>query len=179
IVKSFSNSVVTSKEAIRHFLSDDIEYYHINSMSADDIKILMLASSAISFIFESVHFKGKRLIDAGGTDFGNIPITPLYDNGCKEMYVAPLDNRFNINKIKNFKDNVNAETAFPNCKFTVIKPSKDLGFMLDFSKHRFNKNFNLGESDSTKILKDKIHYDRIRARSQYINEVVKIYKKYN
>lgn len=141
---------VSNTEIIRHFFTGDVEYYHINSMNVDDIKALMLASSAISFVYESVHFNGKRYIDAGGTDLGNNPIKPLYDNNCKNCILVPLDHRFNINKISRsnkINDYVDAEKLYPNIDFKVIKPSKNLGFILDFSKYRFKKNFNLGEND--------------------------------
>lgn len=158
---------------------NDIEYYHVNSMSVDDIRTLMLASSAVSLVYDSVHYNDKRYIDAGWANFGNVSIIPLYKNGCKEIYVAPLDDKFNLNKIgkRRHGDFINAEVYFPNCEFTVIKPSKNLGFFLNFDKHTFEKNFKLGESDTSKILKDKLHEENMKLKLQYTQELVKRHKK--
>ena len=172
------------KEINRHFSTKDIndfDYHHINLMSIEDTIDILLASSAISLVYGSVYLNDERHIDAGATDFGNVPIIPLYNrNKCKEIYVVPLDNKYDIKKINKkilTKDTVNAEEYYENRKFTVIKPSKNLGLTFDLKKDRLDKNFKLGESDATKILKDKLHYENMKQKLQYTKELVKRYKK--
>lgn len=140
-------------ELAKYFGEGNICHYRVNSMSSSKIKEIMLASAAMAVIYDSVYVNEKRTIDAGGIEFENVPITPLYERGFRNIWVVPLDNKFDIRKVKTgvFSD-FDAYTEYNDCDFTVIKPSRHLGGTLDFSKSIIEKRFNLGENDTIEAL---------------------------
>ena len=87
-------------EVVRYFGKGEIHHYHINSMEPSKIKDIMIASAAMAIIYDSVYVNGKRYIDAGWTEFANVPINPLYKRDFKNIWVVPLDNKFDMQKIK-------------------------------------------------------------------------------
>ncbi|MCM1023215.1 MAG: patatin-like phospholipase family protein [Prevotella sp.] len=141
-------------EVIRNLGKGEIYHYHINSMEPSKIKDIMLASTAMAIIYNSVQVDGKRSIDAGLTQFDNVPIKPLYERDFRNIWVVPLDGKYDLQKIKTsaFSD-FNAYKEYKDCNFTVIKPSESLGGTLIFSKKLIEKRFKLGEDDAIEALR--------------------------
>ncbi|MDE7279187.1 MAG: patatin-like phospholipase family protein [Oscillospiraceae bacterium] len=140
-------------ELVKYFGEGEIHNYHINSMNSSEIKDIMLASAAMAIIYNSVYVNEKRYIDAGVTEFSNVPISPLYERGLKNIWVVPLSNKFDMHKIKTgaFSD-FDAHDEYKDCNFKVIKPSKHLGGTLDFSKSIIKKRFDLGKDDAIEAM---------------------------
>lgn len=64
-------------------------YIRINGLPPEEISAVLLASSAIPVVFDSVEIKGEHYVDGGLVD--NVPIQPLYDLGFRKFIVINLD----------------------------------------------------------------------------------------
>jgi len=64
-------------------------YFKINGLPSQDIRAVLLASSAIPVVFDSVEINGVEYLDGGLTD--NLPIQPLYDIGFRSFIAINLD----------------------------------------------------------------------------------------
>lgn len=95
-----------------------IEYFKINGKSPEEIKEILLASSAFPVVYDAVNVDGIVYRDGGMKD--NLPIKPLYDAGYRNIIVVPLSNVVEIDIAQ-----------FPAVNFLTITPTKNLGGMLD------------------------------------------------
>jgi len=64
-------------------------YFCINGLPPKEITSILLASSAIPFVFDTVMIKGCNYVDGGLAD--NLPLRPLYDLGFRKFIVVNLD----------------------------------------------------------------------------------------
>lgn len=96
----------------------------------------LLASSRLA-IFKQERLDGKLFLDGGY--YNKLPINLLSSKGYKDLVVVKLDR--NDSAFKIIEDDLN---------ITYIKPSEDLGMILDFSQSRIRKNIKLGYFDTYK-----------------------------
>ena len=125
---------------MERFQLDDSKYL------PDDVKSILLASSAIPLIFPSEELFGEKYYDGGFPIFGdNVPVRPVYDLGIENILVVHLNRETIIDK-----------KQFPNSNIIEIVPSKDLGNAmngtLDFSPYGAKKRINDGYEDAKKVL---------------------------
>lgn len=115
------------------------KYFKINNYSNEDIKKILLATSALPMIYESENIEGKSYLDGGMTD--NVPIQPVYGEDCDIIIVVPLELNFKVNR-----------ALYPNSKIIEISPSEmEEGFIdgaLDFTKDNSIKRIKLGYEDT-------------------------------
>jgi NTE family protein len=118
-------------------------YYHLNEKNAMEIQQILLASSAIPVAYSSVTIDGRPQRDGGYTT--PYPVKPLRDLGLKKILVVAMsltdfDPRF-----------------YPDLDFTVIKPSRDIGYLLDgtldFSAKGAQFRMELGYYDALRTLR--------------------------
>lgn len=64
-------------------------YFRINGLPPEVLTSVLLASSAIPLVFDSVEINGSHYVDGGLTD--NLPLSPLYDLGFRQFIVINLD----------------------------------------------------------------------------------------
>ena len=121
----------------------DIEYIKINRRTNEDIKKILLASSALPIIFEQEKIDESYYYDGGIKD--NVPIKPLYDEGIRNFIVVHLSRDSLINK-----------SNFEGANIIEIVPQEDQGNLingtLDFSKEGSEKRINQGYNDTIRIL---------------------------
>ncbi|MDE5858966.1 MAG: patatin-like phospholipase family protein [Oscillospiraceae bacterium] len=148
-------------ERLRRFCTKDVDYCKINDAPLEFIKDILLVSTAMPLIYKCICINQKKYSDAGTTDLGNVPIEPLYENGFKNICVIPLDNKFDINKIKTKRlssKTINAYMEYKGCDFAIIKPSKSLGNLitgtLNFSEQHIAEELELGEVDAYRVLRN-------------------------
>lgn len=119
-------------------------YMKINGKTPEEIKQILLASSAMPYIYEPVKIDGLMYRDGGMTD--NLPIKALYDRGIRQFIVVLLD--------KNGKFNTE---DYPDCKFLEIRPSMDLGDTvtgtLDFTAKGAKWRMDLGYMDAARAIR--------------------------
>lgn len=111
------------------------KYFKVNNHNEDEIKNILLATSAIPIIYESKKVQESKYLDGGITD--NIPIQPLYGEGYNIIIVVHL-----------CKNSIIQRECFPNSRIIEIKPmdmnntvSETLDFTIDGSKKRIRQGY--------------------------------------
>lgn len=93
------------------------EYFRLNGISPDRLVQILLATSAIPLVFEDVEIDGKKYCDGGVVD--NVPIRPVYEEGCDVVVVVQLDHA------------ARDYSHFRGARFIQVTPSDNLGNILD------------------------------------------------
>lgn len=123
------------------------ERFDLRAYSTYDIRSILLATSAIPFIYNAVEFQKKLYIDGGVQLAGgdNIPIQPLYDMELEYIFVLHLS-----------KDEIIDKSKFPKAKIIEIIPRENLGGLvdgtLDFSAKGAQRRLNQGYEDAKHII---------------------------
>lgn len=122
---------------------DRARYHSLNYRSAEDIKAILLASSAIPAIYEPVVIDGEVHRDGGLAD--NLPIAPLYAEGIRHFIVVGLSPETEI-----------PEGRFGDAEFFEIKPTGSIGEFvsgtLDFTAKGAIHRMELGYADAIREL---------------------------
>lgn len=121
--------------------------FNLQGMSPSEIKSVLLATSALPFIFNEEKVSGKSFVDGGIPIFGdNVPIKPLYDIGYRMFLVAHLS-----------RDSIIDTKVFPDAKILQIVPHEHQGELLDgtldFTRDGAQRRIQQGYEDTFKILK--------------------------
>ncbi len=120
------------------------EYVKINELDFETVKSVLLASSALPFVYEPVKIGNYIYRDGGLTD--NLPIKPLYDEGIRDFIVIMLSPN---TKVK--------YDRFPGANFFEIRPSRDLGDLisgtLDFSSKGANIRMDMGYAETKRYIR--------------------------
>lgn len=110
-VKTYVTAYNISKLKIAHF--------YLNAFNQKDHKKILLASSAIPFIFDQVKIQNDLYIDGGIPVVGdNTPIDVAYEKGYRDMVVVVMS-----------AEPLNLE-KFPDANILVIQPKESLGSAL-------------------------------------------------
>lgn len=153
LIDNFINLETVSKSNLDLFITaskcnksgkscDEIEYFKINGKTPGEIKDILLASSAMPYVYEHVNIDGVVYRDGGLQD--NLPIKPIYDAGYRKIIIIPLSEVVEVDIAK-----------FPNVTFLTISPTKSLGNLingtLDFSKENSIERMALGYNDASNL----------------------------
>lgn len=126
-------------------ISKHAVYHLLNGMSLDRIKQVLLASSAINYVYEPVLLDGEIHKDGGNCD--NTPVYPLYEKGIRQFIVISLDVDSTINS-----------RQFEGAKFFHIKPGRSIGSLfsgtMDFSAKNAKFRMQQGYIDTIRYIKD-------------------------
>ncbi|NEU05980.1 MULTISPECIES: patatin-like phospholipase family protein [Clostridium] len=118
------------------------KYFYINNREKEDIKKILLATSALPMIYECEEIEYTQYLDGGIVD--NLPIQPVYGEGCDLIILVHLS-----------KENMVNKSAFPNTSIINIVPSVIeegvLGGTLDFTVEGAQKRIKLGYEDTINI----------------------------
>lgn len=119
-------------------------YFKLNNYSTDEIKTILLASSALPFIFDTEEIDGRIYYDGGLCD--NAPVKPVYDAGCRIIFVIHLS-----------RGNIIDHNKFPDAQILEIIPQDDQGGLvkgtLDFTAEGARRRIEQGYNDTIRILK--------------------------
>ncbi|WP_368502214.1 patatin-like phospholipase family protein [uncultured Clostridium sp.] len=79
------------------------KYFKFNENSTEDIKNILYATSAVPLIYDSAIINNVSYLDGGIVD--NVPIQPVYGEGCDVIIVVKLsvDSYIDIEKYPNTK----------------------------------------------------------------------------
>lgn len=88
----------------------NVKYFKVNDYEDSIAKNIILGSASLPLIYKSSVIDGKRYLDGGMVD--NIPIKPIYDEGCDIIIVVSLSKNSYIDK-----------KMFPNSKIIEITPT--------------------------------------------------------
>lgn len=157
----------------------EVESVAINNLPVDEIIDVLLASSAMPFIYDSVEINGSTYIDGGWTPIGNVPIDVLYREGYRNIIISSLDSNFNIYHIcekKLSSRTIDVTNKYSGADFKILKPLEDLGDILngtlDFSKTGIRNRMIDGYKDTVKLLRGEDIYFMKNEYSK-INLVIK------
>ncbi len=136
-------------------------YFSLNYRPDEEIKKILLASSALPIIYSPVEIGGKMYRDGGIKD--NLPIMPLYIEGIRNFIVVGMSPETKINYEK-----------YPDAKFIFIKPHKSIGDFidgtLDFSSTGAKLRMELGYLDGVREL-SFYGRDDAESKQQYMMSV--------
>jgi NTE family protein len=121
----------------------DIKYFKLNNVKPSKIERIILASSAIPFVFNKIEIDGRYYYDGGLID--STPINPVYAEGCSTIIVIILNNKVKIDRNK-----------FPGVNFIILNlkddNSKILPTTLNFDKSRIKERIDKGYIDMRNAL---------------------------
>ena len=145
----------------------NVHYFSINKSERDRIKKILLATSAIPFVFDKEVIDGTTYMDGGIPIVGdNIPIRPLYDLGCNIVVVVHLSREAIIKR-----------DEFTNLKIIEIVPQEDLrGIIkgtLNFSSSAIKSHIEQGYNDAKRILRPV--FDMATDQFELLQSIKKMY----
>ena len=113
--KYLNIEIINNSEIVSYATCTDIEslnakYFKYNEYNEEFVRKIILATSALPSIYEPEEIEGKFYVDGGVVD--NVPIQPLYGEGCDLIIIAHLSRENIINK-----------DDYPNTKIIEIFPS--------------------------------------------------------
>lgn len=85
------------------------KYFRINDYDNETAKKIVLASASLPLIYDSTEIFGEKYIDGGIAD--NVPIQPVYGEGCDIIIVVLLS-----------KDSQIDRSLYPNSSLIIISP---------------------------------------------------------
>ncbi len=128
------------------------EYRLLSDYDEDMIKKILMASTALPLIYESVEIDGHYYRDGGICD--NEPIKPLYDMGIRQFIVIGMAH-----------DKVFNTEPWPDASFITIYPSYNLGNLvngtLNFNDKAIEFRERLGYKDGLRSIRTKFNPDDI------------------
>ena len=156
-LNKLNTSCVESYATMQPISGDKCVSFRLNGLCKEELITVLLASSALPVAYGEIRYKGEEYTDGGITEYGNVPIEPLYSKcGCRDLTIVSLDSQFNpfhINKKFNPFFHPNATTisvanVYPEAEFVVYQPAKSLGGLfsgtMNFSPHKIRMMMNLG-----------------------------------
>lgn len=142
-------SVMRPVSALTHYLFEQSipeghrMYFRLNDYDVARIRQILLASSALPILFQAEQIGGRVYYDGGLTD--NIPVRPVYDEGCDLILVVQLDPLALIER-----------DQFPDAEILTIAPQEAQGGFwgstLDFSREGAERRVQQGYADALRIL---------------------------
>lgn len=138
----------------------EAEYIMANNKSKEEIQKILFATTAVPLVFDSVSIDGNQYMDGGLKD--NIPIKPLYDNGCDVIIVIYFNKEDRIDK-----------SLYKNCKIIEIFQRESGGWItgaFDFSREASLNRIIEGYRDGLTI------FDEIIPRNYEKDDVIDILK---
>lgn len=125
------------------------EYIDLSGKDKEEINTVVMASSTLPFLYESVTYNGKEYCDGGLAD--NLPVKSLYDAGYRHIILCGLN-----------PDSKKDLSAYPDADILEIYPSVNLGDLidgtLDFSANSMKFRNMLGYRDAIRAL--KVHFEK-------------------
>lgn len=88
-----------------------VKYFKLNDYKAEDAKEIIMASASLPLIYESAQINEKKYLDGGMVD--NIPIQPVYGEGCDIIIVVLLSKEIRVDR-----------SLYPNTKIIEIYPKE-------------------------------------------------------
>lgn len=139
-------------------------FYELNGLSDQDIKTLLLATSAIPHIYEPVRYLGKNYRDGGISAEGELCVKPVYHQGHRDLLMVSLRSTFSLYGGKSGgllrEPTGNLHNQYSDCNFTVIKPMKPLGNLitgtLNFTREKIQQSMVQGYMDTRTALAGSI-----------------------
>ena len=127
------------KSTYNHYTKKDsqVVYIPLNQLNIDEILRAVKASCAIPLVFPGIISEDKKYYDGGL--FDSTPIHPLKEVGCDTIILINIALKIKINNTKN---------KFSDLRIHEIKPSKNVGNVLDFTSEHSKIIYEMGYKDT-------------------------------
>ena len=133
------------KSTYKHFVRHDskVQYIPLSKLSDSDMIEAVKASCSIPIVFPAVISDNKKYYDGG--IFDTTPIHPLAEALCDLVILINIsfESRFNLPK-----------RHYSNVKIIEIRPSDDMGKVLDFTNQHSKHLYDMGYQDTITFFKD-------------------------
>ena len=133
------------------------KYFNINNYNTDEIKEILYATSAVPLIYDSQVVEDISYLDGGIVD--NVPVQPVYGEGCDIIIVVHLAHDSRIDK-----------SLYPNTKIIEISYEEgvggDLMGLLNFDINIIKKRMAMGYKDTIYKLKPIMDMARMIDRDE-------------
>lgn len=140
----------------------------LNPLPLERQREVLLATSALPVVYESVQIDGKRYVDGGFVPSDNIPVEALYRRGCRNILISSLSENFRFNPRSGFLENTDIVKVCPGASLFVISPLESLDHSyvkdilpipdFDFSPRALRAKMIAGYQDARKeLLKEGIY----------------------
>ena len=123
---------------IADLLKDGPTAFDLTQKTNSEILNILMASSALPFIFEDVRIDGTRYIDGGIKFLGNnVPVEPLYRDGMRNFIVVYISDE----KLR--KTEMIDPSDYPDAEITSVIPGKSAEKLMEkpTSLLRFEKDY--------------------------------------
>lgn len=98
----------------------------LNPLSPERQREVLLATSALPVVYESVRIAGRRYVDGGFVPSDNIPVEVLYRHGGRAILISTLSENFQFNPRSGFLESTDLTKACPQASLFVISPLESL-----------------------------------------------------
>lgn len=132
-----------ARDSVPAMTNKETEYFNMKDFSYSDRVRLLLATSAMPFVFPEEKIQGHYYIDGGVRD--NLPVRPLYKKEKCDFIIALALNEDYYN--------VDFKTKYPGAEILVIRPKENLGSYLNFSPELARKRIGQGYQDMIGIFR--------------------------
>lgn len=127
----------------KKYVNGKATYFNMRSFSPEDRENILLATSAMPFIFPKEKIGGYDYMDGGSAD--NLPVEPLYRlENCEIIIVVHLATNERLLKVQ--------EEDFPNAAILQIRPKHEQGGLfagiLDFNAESAKRRMRQGYDDN-------------------------------
>ncbi|MCQ2417552.1 MAG: patatin-like phospholipase family protein [Oscillospiraceae bacterium] len=143
--------------SIHDIANNQPQFVELNGLPNDEIKTLLLSSSAIPKIFAPEYYHNKQYLDGGVTPEGDLCLTPAYQNGHRNILIVSLRPKLSIYGGSSY-GNGNLTQEYPDADFLLIKPLRPMGNLLtgtlNFAPMRIQERIEQGYSDTQKLLSE-------------------------
>lgn len=95
-------------------------YFPLHGTSKERCRRTLLATTALPYIFDPVEIDGVLYVDGGATGGDNLPVRPVYEQGCDLIFVIHLK-----------QDGPIDPALFPGARLVQLIPSESLGGFAD------------------------------------------------
>lgn len=166
-LEAVSNAPIAIHVSVYHTARRCTEYHQLNGLCAEDIRTLLLASSAIPGIFRPESYQDGTYLDGGLTPEGDHCVPALYAHGHRSMILVSLNHEFSLYGVQNSRfarlGRHNLAEQYPDCSFTVCKPLQSMGTMLsgtlDFTPEHLRSRMMQGYRDTLALLEHTTFYN--------------------
>ncbi len=131
-------------------------YILLNELSYKAMKNVLLASSAIPYVYPHRHVKGKTCIDGDFSD--KTPYRPLIDQACDEIIILHLNTREEAKERRLESDEDHDPVS--RRRLYHLYPSKTLGAFMLVTKELTKRRIRMGYEDGKRFLEEKRSSDQ-------------------
>ncbi|MBQ8922753.1 MAG: patatin-like phospholipase family protein [Oscillospiraceae bacterium] len=141
--------------SVQHAETKQAVFFELNGLPDEQIRTLLLASSAMPHVFAPETYLGAEYLDAGSIPEGDLCISPVYHQGHRRILLVTLRPKLSLYGGRSV-GNDNLFRQYPDAEITMIKPLKTMGNLLtgtlNFAPEKIRSHMEQGYQDAQAAL---------------------------